>query len=120
MIDMVFLLLIFFITTSAFVATERHLDSAIKRRERAAAGSMSDLEPAIVDVVPGGAGFVFKVGSRELVTQEELTDVLRQFPNKIDGAFVRVADEVPFGMAAAAIQACKNADFVLVSYVPQE
>jgi len=117
MIDMIFLLLIFFITTAAFVATERHLDSAIQQRQSGAA-SASDLEPAIVDIVPRGAAFVFKVGSREMTSQDELTGVLRQFPNKLDGAYVRVQDEAPFGLAAAAIQACKNADFVVVSYVP--
>ena len=35
-------------------------------------------------------------------------------------AGVRVADGAPFGMAAAAIQACKNADYPQVSYVPLE
>ncbi len=36
MIDVVFLLLIFFMTTASFVATERNLDSAIQARQRSA------------------------------------------------------------------------------------
>ncbi len=70
--------------------------------------------------MPGGSGFVFRVGTRELMSAAELTSVLRAFPNKLDGAFVRVSDGAPFRMAAVAIQACKDADFVAVSYVPIE
>ncbi|MBC8354748.1 MAG: biopolymer transporter ExbD [Planctomycetes bacterium] len=117
MIDVVFLLLIFFMTTASFVKTERDLDSTIKVNEKSAAQA-SDLEPAIVEIVAGGTGFVFRVGSRELIAGDELTNVLRAFPNKLDGAFVRVSDGAPFEMAAVAIQACKDADFVSVSYVP--
>ena len=76
------------------------------------------VEPAVVEVVPSGDDAVFKLGSREIDSAEELTRILRMFDNKIDGAFVRVADGVPFGKAAAAIQACKAAGFGLVSYVP--
>ena len=119
MIDVVFLLLIFFMTTASFVKTERDLDSAIKVSEKSTAQA-SDLEPAIVEIVPGGTGFVFRVGSRDLTSDVELTSVLRAFPNKLDGAFVRVSDGAPFQMAAEAIQACKDADFTLVSYVPMD
>jgi hypothetical protein len=84
------------------------------------AAEASDLEPAIVEIVPGGSGYVFRVGSRELLSGDELTNILRAFPNKLDGAFVRVSDGAPFRMAAVAIQACKDADFVGVSYVPMD
>ena len=118
MIDCVFLLLIFFMVTSSFSLAERELDTGIKV-QRAAGQAASDLAPAIVDIVRGGSGrFVFKIGGRDLATSGELTDVLRQFDNKLDGAFVRAADEAPFNMAANAVQACKSAGFTLVSYVP--
>jgi len=120
MIDVVFLLLIFFMTTASFVRTERDLDSAIKVNSRSASQAASDLEPAIVQVVPGGGGFVYKLGTREITSEQELEQVLRQFENKADGAFVRVADQAPFAMAAAAIQACKDAGFLVVSYIPLE
>lgn len=118
MIDVVFLLLIFFMTTSSFVKTERNLDPTIKLKEKSAASSARDLEPAIVEVVRSGDRFVFRVGGRELDTAEALTGVLRQFPDKLNGAFVQVSDEAPFQMAAAGVQACKSAGFNLVSYVP--
>lgn len=117
MIDVVFLLLIFFMTTSSFVKTERNLNSGITLQDESASGT-SDLEPAIVDVVPGGGQFVYRIGEREMTSASELTDILRQFPDKLDGAFVRVSDGAPFQMTAAAIQACKSAGFTIVSYVP--
>ena len=120
MIDVVFLLLIFFMVTSSFVKTERNLDSSIKLRERSANSAPRDLEPAIVEVLRSEERFVYKLGGRELASPAELTNLLRQFPNKLDGSFVRVSDEAPFAMAAAAIQACKDAQFTLVSYVPPE
>ena len=118
MIDVVFLLLIFFMTTASFVKTERNLDSAIKVRQRSASASARDLEPAIVEVTQAAAGFVYKVGEREIESDTELTDLLKQFDNKADGAFVRVSAEAPFRMAATAIQSCKSAGFGVVSYVP--
>lgn len=118
MIDVVFLLLIFFMVTSSFVNTERNLDSGIKVESTAAQAQQSDFEPAVVDVVNVDGRYVFQLGTRQFTTQQELAQVLRQFDNKVDGAFVRVGDDVPFDMAAAAIQACKTAQFVTVSYVP--
>jgi biopolymer transport protein ExbD len=117
MIDVVFLLLIFFMVTSSFHSAERELDPAIKL-QRAAASKASDLAPTVVDLIRGEAGFVYRLGSRELQSAPELIEVLRQLENKRDGAIVRVSDEAPFDMAATAIQSCKSAGFVLVSYVP--
>ena len=119
MIDVVFLLLIFFMTTSNFVLTERNLDPAIKV-ERGAAGEPSELEPVIVEVVESSGQYVYRLGAREMTSDQELREVLQALPPSSEGAFVRVADSAPFGMAAAAIQACKSANYFMVSYVPLE
>ena len=59
MIDCVFLLLIFFMTTASFVETERELNPAIKV-QRAAAKAAGDFQPAVIDVVKGSSGrFVY-------------------------------------------------------------
>ncbi len=121
MIDCVFLLLIFFLVTSSFQRTERELDPAVKVERPSAQQAASDLSPAIVEVVRGSGGrFVYRVGGRELATVDALTALLRQFENKSSGAFVRAADEAPFGLAAGAIQACKEARFTSVSYLPPQ
>ena len=126
MIDVVFLLLIFFMVTASFVQTERNLDPAIKVNKQSAAAS-SFLEPAVVEIAlsnggaegQGGAGgYVYKLGGREFTSQAELTRVLWQFDNKVDGAFVKGPNGAPYHMIPAAIQACKSAGFTTVSYVP--
>jgi biopolymer transport protein ExbD len=120
MIDVVFLLLIFFMTTSGFIETERNLDSAIDVRNRSARETQSNLEPAIIEIVESGGRHVFKVGAREMTSEAELEALLVQFPDKLQGAFVRVSDGAPFRMAAAAIQSAKSAGFTVVTYVPLE
>ena len=117
MIDVVFLLLIFFMTTASFVKTERQLDTNIKNQD-SASSEASDMEPAIVEIVKSGGGFAFRIGAREVSDAAELTGILRQFPSKLDGAYVKVNDQAPFAMTAAAIQSCKDADFTTVTYVP--
>ena len=116
MIDVVFLLLIFFLTTASFVPTERDLESTM--RVQSTSASASDLQPAVVDVVPGRSGFVYRLGQRDLDDLQQLIDLLVRFDNKAQGAFVRVSDRAPFRMAAAAVQACKTAGFASVSYIP--
>jgi len=117
MIDVVFLLLIFFMTTASFVKTERQLDTNIKNQD-SSSSSASDMEPAIVEIVKSGGQFVYRIGAREVRDAAELTSVLRQFPSKLDGAYVKVNDDAPFRVTAAAIQSCKDADFTTVTYVP--
>ena len=132
MIDVVFLLLIFFMTTAAFVQTERNLDPAIEVKRKAASERDRDIEPTVIEVVPGESGeFVYKMGGREFTSYEDLADVVRSklqldLRGQIAGrgssqrpaAFVRVSDDAPFRMAAAAIQACKAAGYLGVAYVP--
>ncbi len=117
MIDVVFLLLIYFLVTTSLIEEERELDSGIKV-QRSSAQRAADLAPAVIDVTRGGSGFVYRIGGREITSAAELRSVLTQFENKIDGAFVRVDDDAPFDMAATAIQACKDSRFLSVSYVP--
>ena len=119
MIDVVFLLLVFFMMTMSFVKTERELNPAIKVDESSKVSTV-DYEPAIVEVVPVGSAIVYRIGGRETTSTDELTGILRQFEHKIDGAFVKVSDAAPFNMAAAAIQACKSAGFPAVSYLPMD
>jgi len=118
MIDVVFLLLIFFLVTTTFIKAERQLRPSIKVNDQNVATSQSDLEPAIVKVLPAGDGVVFRVGSRDIASVSLLIQVMETFENKADGAFVLVSDEVPFQKAADAIQACKAAGFYGVSYIP--
>lgn len=120
MIDVVFLLLIFFMVTTSVVMSEKQLRSAIKVEEESASETVNNLEPVIVEVVESNGQFVYRLGANEMTSVTALTDTLRVFDNKFDGAFVKVNDDAPFDMAAGAIQACRAAGFPTVSYIPVE
>ncbi len=118
MIDCVFLLLIFFMVTASFQKTEREIDAATKS-EQVSGKAAADLAPAIVEVVRGsGGGFVFRVGGRELASRAELTELLSQFDNKTQMAFVRAEDDAPYFLAVSALQACTDAGFARRTYHP--
>ena len=115
MIDVIFLLLIFFMATTTFSQPEAHLSPGLK--EQRAAGRASDLEPQIVDVVRDAGRDVFQLGARVLTDKASLVAALRELPRE-PGVFVRVSDDVRVESAAAAVQACRDAGFEKVSYVP--
>ena len=118
MIDVVFLLLIFFIVTTTFVRPEREINSTIKVNEQQSAASDSNLEPAIVDVFRNNTQVQFRVGAVRTNDLEEIKKLLNGFENKSEGAFVRVAGDVPYEAAAQAIGACHASGFESVSYLP--
>ncbi len=119
LIDVVFLLLIYFIVTADFTGRESDLSSALGRKS-AEGGAAADLLPQVLRVEIRGNGTVgFKLGGREFTDRGKLTEVLRKLPKEA-GVFVRVSDGVRVEDAAAAIQACKDAGFTRVSYVPGE
>lgn len=116
MIDVVFLLLIFFMVNLRVVQAERELDPAIKPKQ-SGGSSQLDFEPVIVEIVEGASGqYIYRLGASDYVAAELKTKLVN-FPDK-SNAFVKVSDGAPFGMAATAIQHCKSANFQSVSYVP--
>jgi biopolymer transport protein ExbD len=119
MIDIVFLLLIFFLVTTSFVRPELRLDSAIGAEQGLATHpAPSDLEPATIDVIPTGNGFAFRIGQIVSADLTEVERVLRTFRNKQQGAIVRAVDGAPFDMPARAVNACDQIGFRPVTYVP--
>ena len=118
MIDVVFLLLIFFMVTTSFRKTERELDPAVRSQQRSSSASESDFEPVIVEVVAADKRTFYRLGTAVFATDDELYNTLKQFDRMEDGAYVKVSDDAQFGFAARAMQACKNAGFPAVSYIP--
>ncbi|MFT7632778.1 MAG: biopolymer transport protein ExbD [Mariniblastus sp.] len=118
MIDVVFLLLIFFIVTTTFIRPEREVVSGIKVNEQRAADQPSNLEPAIVDIVMQNSQALFRIGALRTNDLEEVKTLLNGFEIKSEGAFVRVAGNVPYEAAAQAIGACHASGFASVSYLP--
>ena len=118
LIDVVFLLLIYFMVTSNLTRPEADLPSALKSDRQG--GAAADLTPQIIWVERGADGRVaYRLGARLLFDKASLTAVLRELPREA-GVFVRGRPDVPWEAVAGALQACEDARFEKVTYVPAE
>ena len=118
MIDVVFLLLAYFVVTSMVMDREDRLSPTLQVDDGHAV-SQDDFEPQVIEVLAGEAGPVWLLGSRRFTDRGALTEALSKLP-KAPGLFVRVADGPDVGAAAAAIQCGRDAGFKEVTYVPAE
>jgi len=117
MIDVVFLLLIYFLVTSNFTQPEHELSSAVQTEGGGV--RVSDLQPQIVEILRDGSQIVFRIGSHQAGDQAGLTRVLGSLP-KEPGIAIRAARDVPISAVAAAMQASQDAGFDRRSYVPTD
>jgi len=115
MIDVIFLLLIFFMTTSTLAIPESQLSSALQTRRDA--GQAADFQPIIVEAVQVAGAPAFRLGERVFRDPLELRRALRELPRE-QGVFFRVESGVSVGWIAAGVQACRDAGFTKVTYVP--
>lgn len=115
MIDVVFLLLIFFLVTANFSEREDRLASTIQSERTGSA--VQDLQPQIVSVELSGGRVVFRIGERAVETGPALRALLEQLPKEA-GVAVKVDDRVPIQAAATALQAAHDAGFTKRTYVP--
>lgn len=116
MIDVVFLLLIYFLVTSDFSQAERRLPSTLQT-EGGGARSV-ELQPQIVEVGVDNEGVRFTIGRVVVRDRESLIAVLARLPRE-PGVAVRSAPEAPVSAVAAALQAARDAGFEKRSYVPR-
>lgn len=116
MIDVVFLLLIFFLVTSNFAQQERELPSALQTDGGGVRAS--ELQPQIVEIRLLDGSPVFVMGERAVRSGADLQILLSQLP-KEPGVAVKSEPNVPISAVAAALQAARDAGFTKRSYVPQ-
>lgn len=117
MIDVTFLLLAYFVVTTAANRPEDRLSPTLQGDRPAEAGPANDFQPQVVEVVILDGAPAFLLGSRTIRDRGELVEALRQLP-KENGLFVRVADGPRVADAALALQAGHDAGFQQVTYVP--
>lgn len=116
MIDVVFLLLIFFMVTVSATRPESDLATTLSPQSEQQ-GAAADFQPQIVSVERNGDMVFYRLGSHQLSTRTELARLLRELPRD-SGVVVKVSNNVPVEAAAGAVQTCKDAGFTRVSYVP--
>jgi biopolymer transport protein ExbD len=116
LIDVVLFLLLYFMIAGTLAGDESLLASSLKTDKRGA-GRGSDLQAQILFVEAGSQGAQFRLGDRVVTDKAGLASILRLLPRE-NGIVVKVAPQVAVEGAAAALQACKDAGFQRVSYVP--
>jgi biopolymer transport protein ExbD len=116
MIDVVLFLLFYFMIAGTMAAEESDLSATI-RTQAAATSGVGESGALAIRIVMSNGQPVFRIGEREFADRDSLAAVLSQLP-KTSGVVVRASGDVPVSAAAAALQACKNAGFIKVSYVP--
>lgn len=117
MIDVVFLLLIFFLLTANFSQSEDRLNATIQSER--AGSSVSQLQPQIVSIEMIQNRVGFRIGERVVFTGKALESILKQLPQEA-GIAVKVDDRVPIQAAATALQAAHDAGFIKRTYVPAD
>lgn len=118
LIDVVFLLLIYFMVTSNLTRPEADLPSALKSDRQG--GAAADLTPQVIWVErDAGDRIVYRLGARLLFDKVSLAAVLKELPREA-GVFVRGRSNVPWEAVAAGLQACEDAGFEKVTYVPAD
>lgn len=117
MIDVVFLLLIYFMVSTVLAPDERTLDTAIKQEQDGAASDSRDFRPQRIFVQADAEGPLWIVGRRPIRDRAELEAVVDGLPTEA-GIVIEVADGVPVDAAVAALQVARDAGFAEVSYVP--
>ena len=117
LIDVVFLLLAFFLVTSMVTAREDRLSPNLQVDSEASSGEQQDFVPQVLEVMQGDQGPVFRLGDREFTARAELVGALEELP-KDPGLFVRVFAGPTVADAAFAIQCGRDAGFSEVTYVP--
>lgn len=114
MIDVVFLLLIFFLVTSSFAPDEGRISSAVQKD--GSGGAPSDLQPQIIEIDAVNGVVRYSIGGLTVDSPAALRRVLQDLPTEA-GAAVRAQGGVPVSAIAAAMQACHDAGFEKRSYV---
>lgn len=119
MIDVTFLLLIYFMVTTVLAKQEDRLSPTLQTESESPSGEQSDFQPQIVKVMNVNGQPVYQLGPNLHREARELRDALAGLP-KTAGVFVHVHDRVSVGFAVSAIQAARDAGFDQVTYVPAE
>ena len=119
MIDVTFLLLIYFMVTTVLAIPEDRLNPTLQTRRDSATGLTSDFQPQRVEVMILDGAPAYRLVGRVFRDKANLQSVLEPLP-KDPGVFIDVYDRVPVGFAVAAIQAARDAGFEQVTYVPSE
>lgn len=116
MIDVTFLLLLYFLVTTVLALPEDRLSPTLQASAESSAGPVSDFQPQIVEVRQLQGAPAYRLGTEVFRDRPALTLALEPL-HKPSGLLVKVYDDVPVAAAATAIQAGRDAGFERLTYV---
>ena len=122
MIDVTFLLLIYFMVSTVFTPSEDQLSPNLGRKSKEGAASRQDFvsQRVIVASDPSApSAHLWKIGRRTLRERSGLETLLRDLP-KNAGLIVEVEDGVAVSHAVTVMQIAHDVGFTEVSYVPAD
>jgi biopolymer transport protein ExbD len=117
MIDVVFLLLIFFLVTANFAQEEHKLPATLQTEGGGV--QTSDLQPQIIHIRMQGSEPSFVMGEVVVTDGPSLVSLLSSLP-KDPGVAIKSEPDVPISAIALALQSARDAGFVKRSYVPTD
>ena len=110
MVDVVFLLLIFFMCTSSISQLENSLPSQVSQLGPGAGAESADFPPQIVRVQRVPEGVLVMLGETPCATFERLIEELRRLQSGADApVLIKGQGDVPFRYMVAALDACHRA-----------
>jgi len=119
MIDVVFLLLIFFLLTTSFrLPTQFLVTPIVARSVSPNQFPTEEITPVILTMfaVKGGAGY--ELGGVKTNDSEKIRRVLTKMETKTAPIFVRVGDDIPFQSAMNLISMCRSCGHESVAWFP--
>ncbi|MBS0196126.1 MAG: biopolymer transporter ExbD [Planctomycetes bacterium] len=116
LIDVVLFLLMYFMIAGNLAAEERELSTTLAAQRTSAKGGGGGGRAITLQVLQSQNRGVYKIGDRVITQRTELVNVLSQLP-KDGGIIIKANDDATVADAAAALQSCKDAGFIKISYV---
>lgn len=120
MVDVVFLLLIFFMCTSSFTQIEDNLPTQLSRTNPSPNQASTDLPPIRISLKRSASGIVVINCENEAFTESQYKDLVKKLGQLRAVDDVRVIIEgqgtIPFGTMVKALDACYLADLRRVAF----
>jgi len=116
MIDIVFLLLIFFLVNASYRPNEKQVETQTTDPNKASA--RSEIQPLEIKVTSTGQGASFEVAGRTFRSLDELGDWLGQWPAKDQPVVISNSSSCPVGIVIKTINQSRESGFKSVSHNP--
>ena len=119
MIDVVFLLLIFFLVTTSFrVPTQSLVTPIVAQSVSPDQIATDDIEPVILAIRSQNGAVGYELGSVKTNNVDEIRSVLESMEPKTAPMFVKVGDGIPFQSATTLIAMCRSCGHDSVAWFP--